>query len=251
MPNNIITINSPETWPDDLHQFLNDNYEIIVGWECSEPKTTLACQFDEMIYAMRDILRTYSLRGYHCTKLTEDEIIHIETNGMLLQDRQSLCVRINSLLNQNLIDNDIASRLRCENQADDTNRARMLWFCFFDPFIAGEGGIERFFRSWGGEALYNSHEDDPETGEVLLEIGLPCIIEAIVPMRNLHECYLPETQVYRTYLQSRGHHITEPTEHEGYSRYNIDPLNIQAIIKYPEPRFIELTQCNEWDELLV
>lgn len=247
----IIYINDPRTWPDDLIQFLNENEELIAGWECSAPKTTLVYQFDNMIYALRDILRGFSLRGYHCTKLIEDEIVQIQTRGMSLQNRQSLCVRIDGLLDQNLIDSDIASRLKNENQADDTNRARMLWFCFFDPFIAGEGGIERFFRSWGGEALYNSHENDPETGAALLGIGLPCIIEAIVPMVNLHECYLPETQIYRVYLQSKSHHITEPTEHEGYSRFNISAHNIQYIIKYPEPRFIELTKCNEWDEALI
>jgi hypothetical protein len=67
-----------------------------------------------------------------------------------------------------------------ENLAGDANRAGKIWFCFFPPRLGGQSGIERFFRHWGGEALYVYHERDDETGAVLRSIGTPCIIEADV-----------------------------------------------------------------------
>jgi hypothetical protein len=56
----------------------------------------------------------------------------------------------------------ILERQKSENQSDEKYRKNMIWFCFFLPKIAGEHGIMRFFRSWGGEALYNSHEKDDD-----------------------------------------------------------------------------------------
>ena len=35
----------------------------------------------------------------------------------------------------------IADKLLAENQADEQYRPALVWFCFFRPGIAGEGGI--------------------------------------------------------------------------------------------------------------
>ncbi len=48
--------------------------------------------------------------------------------------------------------------------------------------LRSEGAVGRLFRSWGGEALYNSHEDDLETGPLLRRIGTPCIWIVVLPI---------------------------------------------------------------------
>ncbi len=165
---------------------------------------------------------------------------------MSLQDLQTLTKRIDDLLELNLISDRIAKELKTRNQADDEHRARMLWFCFFKPFIAEQHGIYRFFDSWGGEALYNSHEDDLLTGEALRRIGVPCIVKAKVPMRKLSDSYLPDTNMFRVFLEAHDHTLENPTEHEAFSVENIPPENIMQIIEYPSQKFVELTKCNEW-----
>ncbi len=82
---------------------------------------------------MRNILRKYSLIGYHCTKLTEAEIRNIHTNGMVLQSATSLNKRIDSIEMDGMITTKVAGLLRGKNQANDSNRVNMLWFCFFEP----------------------------------------------------------------------------------------------------------------------
>jgi hypothetical protein len=199
---------------------------------------------------MREVLRKYSLLGYHCTKLTREEVSYVKTNGMSLQNLSSLCKRIDALFKEGVIDEEVTERLKSENQANDTNRAMMLWFCFFEPYITGEWGVRRFFRSWGGEALYNSHEDDHRTGSALRVIGIPCVVKAVVPMKMLQDSCLPDTAIIREFLRSEGHNITNPVEHVGFSIGAIPPDNVIEIIEYPDPRFIELTKCNEWGERL-
>ena len=84
--------------------------------------------------------------------------------------------RIEALVKDKLIAPDIAERLKSKNQADKNYRARKVWFCFFPPRNAGEHGIKRFFRHWGGEALYVCHENDPLTSHAISCIGLPRIV---------------------------------------------------------------------------
>ncbi len=196
---------------------------------------------------MRDLLRRYSLIGYHCTKLTREEIESVRNDGLLLQNAISLNRRIDRLQSAGAINAKVATCLKQNNQADDPYRAKMLWFCFFEPYIAGQGGIERLFRSWGGEALYNSHERDPVTGSTLLSIGTPCVVKACVPIDFLKDSHFPDTSMIRAFLSHRGHQLENPIEHEGFSTKNIPSSNILGVFEYPGTQFIRLTQCDEWE----
>lgn len=187
-------------------------------------------------------MRSHSLIGYHCTKLTSEEIENIRTNGMSVQNADSLSARIERLLFSNLISLEVAQCLKEKNQANDRNRAGKLWFCFFEPFLAGADGIERFFRSWGGEALYNLHESSPITGAALRGIGTPCIIRANVPIFSMIDSKFPDGAMARVLLSKLGHRIKIPIEHVGYSTQNIAPQNIIEIIEYPSEMFVELTK---------
>lgn len=242
----LINIQSLETWPNEILNFLDKNQEIFSGWQCSCCKNTYSPKYDRVIYQFRNLLRNYSLIGYHCTKLCSHEIDEILRDGMSLQNLKTLSRRIDKLCEMNLISDEIATELKSRNQANEENRAKMLWFCFFEPLIAGQSGIFRFFDCWGGEALYNSHEDDPITGKVLRHIGIPCIIKAKVLMRKLTDSYLPDTNIMRVFLKECGHTLENPTEHEGFTIENIPPDDIIKIIEYPSEEFVELTKCNEW-----
>lgn len=208
---NIINPDRAETWPADLVAYLNTHGDLLANWEL---RTALVSpkEYDRTIYGLRDILNKYSLIGWHCTRLTEMEITGIIESGMELPDAEMLNRRIGALERGRIITAQVAAKLRASNQALESNRAGMIWFCFFSPHIGGEHGIERFFRSWGGEALYNSHEDDPETGPVLAGIGVPCLIEAIVPIASLAGAV--EFKIVSRYLASLGYRTTKPLDHE-------------------------------------
>jgi hypothetical protein len=122
---------------------------------------------------LRDILNAYTLHGYHCTRLTQQELDHILANGMQLPHRAMLCRRILRIQDDGLIDAGTAEKLQANNQADATNRAGMIWFCFFPPHIGGQNGIDRLVRFWGGEALYGLHDQDPVIGPISQHNWLP------------------------------------------------------------------------------
>jgi len=154
--------------------------------------------------------------------------------------------RLDALLQSGLLTDTLVGKLKARNQADDEHRAGMIWFCLYPPRFAGEGGIERFFRHWGGEALYNSHEDDPVTGAAISSIGQPCLVEALIPIANMGSRIGFTFKIARHYLISRGFRTREPLDHDAWSRLALPAANIRRIIKYPEPDFISLTGCADW-----
>jgi hypothetical protein len=251
-------LNDETTWPVDVVQYLEHYYDLFLSWTLrredrnaapisDERARAFAFEYERAIYGLHDILSAYTLDGgYHCTRLTEAEIHHLVSNGMGLPNKAMLCERIQNLQDAGLLEPRVADRLRQINQAGETNRAGMIWFCFYPPHIAGQGGIERLLRSWGGEALYSSHERDPLTGPILRGIGTPCLIEATVPIASLPLHTFLENHLYLQFLINRGLQTTEPTCHENRATHPIPAQNIRRIVRFEESDFVTLTNCNTW-----
>ena len=243
-----VTLLNPETpamWPEPLRDYLNRHADLFLDWEVG-PRSTSARDYDHAVYGLIDTLQPYSLRGWHCTRLTDWEIDIVLTEGLALPDLALLSRRIDNLVGAGLLDPQIASRLKARNQAAYDSRAGMLWFCFYPPGRAGESGIERFFRHWGGEALYNSHEDDPITAPVLAGLGRPCLIEADVPIASLPPHGGLYTTIYRRFLAGNGVRIREPMDHEDRMKRPLPADGVRRVVRFPEPDFLALTGCAGW-----
>jgi hypothetical protein len=254
MDQEILFLEDANSWPSEVLAHLDSSCDLLDAWYNSSnvfyaEASKMAKIYDELIYGLNDVIKNCSLHGYHCTRLTDDEIIEIRNNGMSLPNSELLGDRIKKLQEKAIIDDCIATRLIAKNQADDSNRANMIWFCFFKPHIASQSGIERFFRSWGGESLYNSHEQDPETGKALQTIGTPSIVEAKVPIQNIRTSDL-SIKIAKQHAINKGIIPKERNEHEAYSNKHISAEYILRITSFPQKRFIELTGCNSWTPLL-
>lgn len=246
---NVIVMADESTWPSDIVNYLTENHDVFFSWEARRNNQYgVQCDvrsYDRVSGQLRELLNQYLLHGYHCTRLTENEIDVIRANGMSLPNGEFLKKRIQALITDQLISTQIAEQLIKRNQADEKYRANQIWFCFYDPYLADQDGIERFFRSWGGEALYNSHESDPETGIILNAIGIPCIIEAVVPISGIGHSFLDD-KIARRYLINRGFNTQESTEHDDDINIPLPVENVLNIFRFPEQRFIDLTRCDTW-----
>ncbi|UVA81896.1 hypothetical protein [Pandoraea commovens] len=242
----LLPLDQPEAWPAPLLSLLDGHHELFLNWQIAPWKVSPQ-DYDRAIIAVGDVLRPYSITGWHCTRITDVEITQIVRSGMQLPDGAMLRRRIDALVASGQLPSDIGDRLAAANQADESNRAGRLWFCFFPPHRAGEHGIGRFFHHWGGEALYNSHEDDPVTSPILRAIGTPCVIEADVPVASLTPGAGLAMKLVCIYLISRGYETDEPVEHEENS--GVKPIAadcVRRVIRYPEHEFMELTGCAAW-----
>lgn len=244
-PTELIDIENPVSWPTDLRDYLEENLALFIDWETG-PTTTKAWQFDRFIYGLRDLLVPYSLVGWHCSRLTEDEVVHIENTGMQPPDLAMLSRRIDALVDSGRLTAEIGGSLKASNQADDEHRAGLIYFCFFPP-REDAYGVQDFFRYWGGEALYNFHDDDPITGPVIQNIGTPCVIEAVVPISHFRQQTSLATKVALRYAISRGHQSTEPVDHVDSIASPVPAANIRRVVPFSAAEFSELAAFDGWN----
>ena len=249
----LINIKDCNTWPTAVTGYLESKSDVLKKWSKGnihyQEAPFLANQYDALIHDLKNVLAPYYLHGYHCSRLTEKEINTIINQGMCLPNSEILRIRLLNLVVDSIVPAAIADQLLMKNESDHQFRKDRIWFIFFPPYIAGESGIERFFRSWGGEALYNDHEEDPVTGPWLTKIGIPCVIEAKVPLNGFYGHSL-EINFTKEYVSFRGWSHETRFNYEADLRINLPACNILNIIKFPEPKFIELTHSNLWRQTL-
>ncbi len=266
-----MTLDQVDSWPPPLLKYLASQRKVLLAHGRHDRRTMKAYlskkkshvpwalmpsnpYFEarqEASQSVLELLQSTVLRGWHCTRLTEGEVRHIESHGMQLPNPQMLHDRIRRVQADGFLTPQVAQRLIDENQANDSNRKGMIWFCFFEPRHAGKYGIERFFRRWGGEALYNSHEDDPTTGNALLTIGRPCVIEADVAISHFGRVTRLGDNVVRRYLLSEGFDTGESWHHDDNARGPIIKESIVRFYFHGEEEFARLTGCNSWKPSLV
>jgi hypothetical protein len=238
------------TWPTDVLDYLETHRQVFLAWELRhigrENIKVNVAEFERASLGLRTALNPHTLHGYHCTRLTQPEIDAIILHGMHPSSATMLRSRIAALLDAGLITALIAKRLSSENQANAIFRSGMIWFCFYPPRNVTQQGVERFFRCWGGEALYNLHERNPRVAPILNRIGVPCLVEADVPIASLEIHSYLDSKVARRFLVKRGLKTIESIDHEDRAKQPIPAGNIRRIIRFPERDFIRLTRCDKW-----
>lgn len=238
-------LDHPRTWPNELLAILGCHHDLFKQRiDGSRPIDMKA--YDRTICTLREALQPYAIAGWHCTRLTKEEAASISADGLQPPNATMLNRRIDALVAAGSLTPQIAISLKAHNQASERSREGMTWFCFYPPRLAGERGIDRFFRHWGGEALYNSHENNPTTSPLLRAIGTPCIVEADVPISLLakHD-NLAETMV-RRFLISQGFKTVEPTRYDGRITSMLQATHVRHVIQFTAPAFYELSGCSGW-----
>jgi hypothetical protein len=85
---------------------------------------------------------------------------------------------------------------------------------------------------------------------MLASIGIPCLVEADVPIASLAVHGGIASKMVRQFLINREVEIREPVEHEDRAVHPIPAQSIRRIIQFPEPDFIALTRCDTWTQPL-
>ena len=242
MSGTLLDLDCPRSWPVELLGYLNEHHDLFRGWVNGQGQVS-AKAHDEAWRGLRRALQPYQILGWHYTRLTDAEVEVIRRKGMQLPDAEMLASRIDGLVKTSLITPDIARRLKSENRASEQSGG--VYFCFFPPRNDDEGAIGRFFRHWGGEALYVYHEDDPITSPAISCVGTPCIVEADVPISLLRMEGNLVPSIYLRYLASCDATI-KYDDYEDRIEHPLPAKSVRRVIAFPDPDFYSLTGCSEW-----
>lgn len=240
-----LPLNTPALWPEPLRAFLAEHHDLFLDW-ATGPVRFSAAMYDRAIYRLVELLQPYSLLAWHCTRLTDQEAAAIVATGMQPPNESVLHVRIDALVLAGTIDAETAEQWKARNQASETYRQGRVWWCFYPPRESGEGGIASLLGTWGGEALYNSHDADPVMGPLLRSIGTPCLVEADIPLALLRGSATAAFSVVAHHLSASGHPARDHLAFEDRITGDLSARHVRRILRYPEPDFIALTGCDTW-----
>ncbi|TRO89473.1 hypothetical protein FKB34_14540 [Glycocaulis profundi] len=235
----------PALWPDKLSDFLLDHCELFADWS-AVPNIFSATSYDRAIYQLVELLQPYSLRAWHCTRLTDREIKAILSDGMQPPNERILHSRIDALQSEGVISGEVAALLKARNQANEEYRRGRIHWCFYPPRDSGESGIASLLGTWGGEALYNSHDFDPVIGPLLRSIGTPCIVEADIPIALLGANSGAVFSVVANFLADYGYLAQDYLRFEDSISSELDVCFVRRVVCHPDPEFITLSACDTW-----
>lgn len=256
-----IEIDDPNSWNENLRTILTDNIGILSRFAGRELEINLLPSTDiwtsinefedernEVISLIDNVIQDCSLIGYHCTRLTENEVQEIRANGLQLLSKDFITQRIERLLKEKEI--EIATHLISKNECNNKNRRDRIWFVCGQSVLKYSSGVIRLFSSWGGEALYISHEGDRNSGPVLKTIGRPYIIKVNLIPSELDLFINLSHKVEESFLISNGIPTSNTPQFDVCSKKPISSVQILEAISKDESKFQELTNYKNWAEKL-
>lgn len=250
---NVVDVEDSLTWPESLCNLLAGSKDLLCRFEKKQveisnapgARFTRTNEFaDERSDVVRKgelILAAEKILGFHCTRLLPYEAKCIRARGLRLPSPDFLNERIGRAVNAGYLAPEIADRLLRKNQAADPSRLGSIGFGNAQSMLRHGYLVHRFFDSWGGEALYNSHEDDPTTGPALRSLGQAYIVAAALPAEALCVPRSPAEYFISAFLQSIGIKGCNDAAFESTVKGNVPPAWLLEVIGCGDPRFSVLT----------
>lgn len=271
MDRNDIELEDYASWPEQLRGFVEARREQLVayhherqridrlGWtdvrvRIDPPPNEYRPAYEYAVAHVEALLRGHRLVGYHCTRLTPDEMRRVRTEGLLALSPNLVQKRLVAL-----VDAGEMTQVECDHFLHSVmlkahlanqhgNRTGMVWLCPNRSALRDSFGVYRLFRSWGGEALYAGFERDPSAAAMLARHGVPVIVKCAVtlPTDALHGC-----RAANLLSNAVRHEIEHPEPSPTFDwcvKRDLEPAEVVDIIAFDDPRFEELTGYARWPD---
>jgi hypothetical protein len=154
----------------------------------------------------RDIMQVRTIRAWHYTRLLDDEVRIIRTNGIYPGTLDTLQRRLDGLVKVGSLTASDAEALfaasPCHHKEQQPGRLGKFWLTS-DPVPTDDSGVELLLGNWGGEATYFWLEDK-RLEKLVAEIGQPRILEIAVSIANTNHWYSAGKAVVAAFGRTLG-----------------------------------------------
>lgn len=234
----MLILDNPKTWPkhiiDQLNQpsvikLLTNNNFI----DCVLKDSDIKNIFADVEYYAKD----KGIAGYHCAKQLPEK--PYKKIGLRILDFEKHHSEFLDYLKENKLVNEKQFQIIKTDLAkfkEKNRRENQLWFCFTRQLVFHDDGCEKFFKYYGGEAIYMAfvyEENRTKIKTILEQIGEPVVVEAHIPIENLT---LTKENPFGNALVSYFASTINPKFYndglEGYVKKNIMPSKITNVYPY-------------------
>lgn len=247
----LIDVEDESTWPSECMAVLEETLTWLPGYQDGAVDPRI-CPEVERVNAL---LAEHSVICFHCTRLTQDEILEIGRSGLKLQTPELMDGRIERRVAAGDLSIATAQILKQSHHAGDEYRRNRIWFANTKSTLQDGGAVHRLFRSWGGEALYLGHEEGRSSASrELSAIGHPCIVVGALRAAEMGGAngttfWSIGEQLLIGFLEQRGlRTIHRDPGQDVCLKQDLPGERIVRIVKYGDPEFEELTQSSKWME---
>jgi hypothetical protein len=265
-----VEIEDSPGWPIEIRRITEDKRDLTLLYQRERQRIDHLCEdnihlrinrpanifkstYDVVVSQLQSELRHHRLIAFHCTRITPSEITDVERNGLkqlsavFVRDRLARAVR-EGYMSQTEHDELLRSKFLASSLSDRVGRRTgMIWFCPNRSQLRHASGVHRLFRSWGGEAVYWGHEDDPRIGEVLARIGTPCIVRCAIELLESEQSYFRLAERFLAHsIVDECEYPEPPPDFDLRIRRDVRPSEILEVINFANSRFEQLTNCSKW-----
>lgn len=188
-----IVIDVQESWPLELVNLLKDSKENLMNYleeeksideaaienvllRMNRPMNKYQQGWDELITRIKSIISKYKFIGFHCTRLTKEEVTEVLLNGLKPLNEELLSKKLNVLLDLNFIDSDEYHKMLVNEQVNEEGRKDKVFTFHEIHTLTDESGLKRLFRCWGGEYFYYGNEEKRDFRDKYFHIGKATIL---------------------------------------------------------------------------
>lgn len=169
------------------------------------PANPHASDFYELLDVMGLQMGKRTIRAFHYTRLTEDEVARLLRSGIHVSTPETLRQRLETAVVSGHLVRDVADRLYAKSpfHSDQLHvRSGKFWLTSH-PVAVYDGGVAPLMERWGGEVA-SMWVRDVALSTPLLTLGQPRIIEVAVPLSLTKHSYDAGRAVVATFARSRG-----------------------------------------------
>ncbi len=258
---NHIILDDLGTWPTQVINLLELNLKIIqfylieqkeiddkcctddLNFRLNPPDNSWIKEWEDLTEKLKIIIQDCLFCGFHCTRLVESEINDIQSNGLKVLCPDFTKKRIEKRLKDNLMTLETAQEIINKNESSKSNRIGQVCFSHCLSTLNQELAVYRFFRSWGGEAIYVNRENGL-SGKELWHIGIPCIVVGTLNYSDIGKSMLEKRMINiwaNYYRLCEG--IQEDNDFDSFIKRDVKAIDI---IRYDDSRFEKLTNSSKW-----
>lgn len=161
-----IIIDVQETWPNELVFLLKESKSLMLNYleeeksidkaavenvllRMNRPRNKYQQEWSEVIKKTESIVSKSKFIGFHCTRLTKEEINEVLISGLKPLNEELLTYKLKILLDQSLIDIDEYHKMLSNKKVNEEGRKDIIFTFHELHTLNDESGLKRLFRCWG------------------------------------------------------------------------------------------------------
>jgi hypothetical protein len=265
-----IEIEVESTWPEEFLGEARKHRSLIINYQRERQRIDRMVQDDvigrsfppanrhepdyrALVSRLDALLMPHRLVGYHCTRLTPQEIAWIKAEGMrtlsveLVHEKIRQCVSGGHLTPDQ---GDFLVRHKFQMAAlSDRHGSRtgMTHFCANSSTLRISWDVFRLFRSWGGEATRGSPAGHPEILREIAHIGTPCVVKCAIPFADVQHYWINFAECFLSrFVAPEVEYPHPPADFNFYTEVDLPGANVLQVIEFVDAEFEELTGYSGW-----